>query len=604
MIRAGDLADRLAAVADSVALMLLPNGKRQGHEWCVGSIDGEAGESLKVRLSGGKAGTWKDFSGGPGGDLIDLWAQTRRLTIAQAMAEAKDYLGLKDRKVENPPRTYAKPKREGVAGLLPQHGQWLSEVRKISPETQAKFKLASRNGSLMFPYLRDGELVAAKYRRVPAKEFFVDADCEPCLFGWQALKGNERAVVLVEGEMDALAFAEWGIPALSVPFGGGKGQKQAAWIESEFDRLAQFDWLFLALDADGPGLEATEEIIKRLGRERCRVVELPHKDANECLMRGVTREQMRDVLTAAQTRDPDALKQASQFEDELAREFADADKPETGIYLPWRKVGGRLVLRPAEVSIWAGINGHGKSQVIGHIAAYACTTEARVCVASMEFKPVKWLKRIVRQVTAQANPSQLYVRFVAQWFHDKLWAFTATGSAKVDVMLETFAYASRRYGIDLFVIDNLAKCGFGEDDYNGQKAFVDTLTDFARDTGAHVALVCHMRKTDSEDKPNDKMGVKGSGAITDMADTFVSVWRNKPKEEAIRRAEAAKQAVPQEVLDKPDCLLTCGKQRNGEDEPKIGLWFDKASCQYLDYPTSRARPLVEWSAREDSYGRP
>lgn len=601
MIRAADLADRLASVADSVAAMLLPNGVRHGREWCVGSVDGEAGDSMKVCISGGKAGVWSDFATGKGGDLIDLWAQTKGLSIAQAMAEAKDYLGLREARVENPPRRYTKPSREGVTALAPQHAQWLAEVRKIGPEVQAKFKLASRKGAIMFPYIRDGELVAAKYRKVPAKDFFVDADCEPALFGWQALKGSERAVVLVEGEMDALAMAEYGVPALSVPFGGGSDGKQVGWIDAEFDRLAQFDWLFLAMDTDDAGQQATDAIIKRLGRERCRVVELPHKDANECLVRGVPRETILAALRAAQTRDPESLKQASEYADDLAREFRDAGEPEAGIYLPWRKVGGALVLREAEVSIWAGINGHGKSQTIGHVAAYACKTGSRVCVASMEFKPVKWLKRLVRQITAQACPGQAYVRYVSHWFHDKLWAFTATGAAKADVMLETFAYAARRYGIDLFVIDNLAKCGFAEDDYNGQKAFVDTLTDFAREYGVHIALVCHMRKSDSEDRPGGKMGVKGSGAIVDMADTLMEVWRNKPKEEAIRVAKAQGGEVNPEVMDKPDALLTCRKQRNGEDEPKVALWFDKGSCQYLEGPHSRAYPLVEFSAMEAAH---
>src|SRR5690606_5075312 len=179
--------------------------------------------------------------------------------------------------------------------------------------TVAKFKLASRKGALMFPYLRDGDLIAAKYRKVPAKEFYVDADCEPCLFGWQALTGRERAIVLCEGEMDALAFAEYGIPALSVPFGGGKGAKQAQWIEAEFDRLAMFDSLFLAMDDDGPGAEATAEIVQRLGRERCRIVKLPRKDANQCLIDGITREDIRKALGASRTLDPEQLVQASEY---------------------------------------------------------------------------------------------------------------------------------------------------------------------------------------------------------------------------------------------------------------------------------------------------
>jgi hypothetical protein len=41
---------------------ILPNGRRQGQEWCVGSIAGEPGGSLSVRLSGPRAGWWADFS--------------------------------------------------------------------------------------------------------------------------------------------------------------------------------------------------------------------------------------------------------------------------------------------------------------------------------------------------------------------------------------------------------------------------------------------------------------------------------------------------------------------------------------------------------------
>lgn len=597
-MRAADLAELLARRAEDVAGMLLPNGKRQGREWCVGSLGGEAGESLKVCIAGGKAGVWSDFSTGDAGDLIDLWAGVRNLTIADALGQVREYLGIREHRVENPKRAYSKPSREGVTKLPPQVEEWLLTVRKITPDTIAKFKLASRKGALMFPYLRDGELVAAKYRKVPAKEFFVDADCEPCLFGWQALTGRERAVVLCEGEMDALAFAEYGIPALSVPFGGGKGAKQSQWIEAEFDRLALFDSLFLAMDDDGPGAEATAEIVKRLGRERCRIVTLPRKDANECLIAGVTREEIREALKASKTLDPEQLVRASEFADALVAEFAVQVGKELGIRLPFAKAGDTVILRMEEVSIWLGVNGHGKSQGMGQVALGAMEQHFRCCVASMEFRPVKWLKRMVRQATALEQPSGPYVREVARWFHDRLWVFDATGSAKADQVLEVFAYAARRYGVRFFLIDNLAKCGFAEDDYNGQKNFVDRLTDFAKSHGVHVALVHHMRKGDSEDRPGGKMDAKGSGGITDMADTCAVWWRNKPKEKAVKAAKLKGVETPPEYAEKPDAMLLFDKQRNGEAEPTFALWFDQASLQFLGHSDARPHRFVEFSMRE------
>lgn len=591
-MRAGEVSQALAAQADSVAAYLLPDGKRQGREWLAGDARGGDGESLKVCISGSKAGIWSDFATGESGDLIDLWAANRGVDLRTAIAEAKQWLGITEQRIENR-RTYSKPSREGVKRVPPQVAEWLTATRKISPATIEAFKLAFAKGALMFPYLRDGELVAAKYRRVPSKEFFVDADCEPCLFGWQAF-ADARSCVLVEGEMDALALREYGVQALSVPFGGGKAGKQAPWIDAEFDRLALFDTIHLALDNDAEGQSATHEIVARLGRERCRVVTFPHKDANECLVQGVSRETILQCIANARTLDPEQLRSASDYGDSLEREFAVAAEPELGIRLPWPKVEDKLVLREGELSIWAGFNGHGKSEMIGNVTIGALRDGWTACVASMEFKPVKWLKRLVRQATGQACPSTAYVRHVSQWFRDKLWVFDATGTAKANTILEVFKYAARRYGVKLFVIDNLAKCGFGEDDYNGQKQFVDQLTDFAKEFDCHVALVCHMRKTDAEEKPGGKMDIKGTGGITDMADTVMSVWRNKPKEKAVREG-----SDDPEVLRKPDAILACHKQRNGEHEPTVYLWFNVASHQFLQNKDHKPRPYVGFSVMQD-----
>ena len=81
-----------------------------------------------------------------------------------------------------------------------------------------------------------------------------------------------------------------------------------------------------------------------------------------------------------------------------------------------------------------------------------------------------------------------------------------------------FEYAYRRYGVRHFLIDSLAKCGFGEDAYNEQKAFVDRLSDFARNNDIQVHLVCHSRKRNDESDLPDKFDIKGTGAITDMVD--------------------------------------------------------------------------------------
>lgn len=586
-MRANDIARLLSGHVEGVVRDLLPNGKRVGHEWRVGSIDGESGKSMGVHLTGEKAGVWLDGESGEAGDLVGLWMAVKGLSLRDACKEAMDYLGVREDRIDPPARRYSAPTKQGVSRLSDEHRDWLENDRKIAPETVAAYRLASRDGWLMFPYLRGGELIAAKYRKLP-KQFRQDADCQPCLFGWQAMAGDLRAALICEGELDALAWHTFGVPALSVPMGGGTGGKHN-WIEAEYERLSLMDTIFVSMDSDKAGQEAVAAIVERLGRERCRVVRLPHKDANECLMQGMTREDMLACLRDARTMDPSELHDVGDYEDAIWAEYSRQDQ---GIYLPWSKTHGQLRLRPGETSIWAGINGHGKSTLLSHAVGAVAARGIRCCVASMEYRPSHWMMLQNRQIAGTGQPTEQFSRHITQSLRGNLLAFAVSGAGKSARIIEVMRYAVRRYRTELFVIDNLTKCGFADDDYPGQKAFVEALSDFARDAQTHIAVVAHMRKGDSEDHPSGKFGIKGSGGIADMADTVLEVWRNKPRERAIAMAARDSLPVPEKYADAADTLLICHKQRATGKEPTFNFWFDPDTGQFLSKQHYRPRPLV------------
>jgi twinkle protein len=85
----------------------------------------------------------------------------------------------------------------------------------------------------------------------------------------------------------------------------------------------------------------------------------------------------------------------------------------------------------------------------------------------------------------------------------------------------------------------------------------------------------HIKKGKTENDVPGKFDIKGSGAITDLADNVFIVWRNKAKEAAIR---AGDDYSP----DDPDALLILDKQRHGETEGRYRLFFDRSSLQYLE----------------------
>lgn len=255
--------------------------------------------------------------------------------------------------------------------------------------------------------------------------------------------------------------------------------------------------------------------------------------------------------------------------------------------MPWRKTHKLVQLRPGEVTVWGGANGQGKSLVTGQIALSLCSQGEKVCIASFEMKPLKTLERMARQWStfnttdeafqgderAQAQFIDLYEQF-RDWTDEKLWLYDQQGTVTASQVCAVVRYCAKEKGITHFFIDSLMKCVSGEDDFNGQKSFVDQLTAIARDHAIHIHLVHHIRKPANEEYKPNKYDYKGSGSITDQVDNVISVWRNKAKE---KKREAGGMVSEGE----PDALLICDKQRNGEWEGNIGLWFDPNSQQYL-----------------------
>lgn len=591
----GEVSRQLAQRAESIAAMLLPGGKKQGQEWRAGDIHGSTGDSLGIHLTGEKAGIWKDFSTSQSGDLIDLWATVKGISLVEAYGEAKRFLGISDpvfhsrteKKSYRLPETAA-PGTRKLSELSPVF-TYLTEDRKLSLEVLGVYRIAEREDErhgwqIVFPYKRNKKLVNVKYldllRTAEGKKVMtVETGCELCLFGWQVVPDNARAVIISEGEIDALTWYQMGHIALSVP----NGCTSEKWIETEYENLERFETIYLSFDEDKGGQAAIPKLIERLGRHRVKVIHLPHKDANECLQKGVTKEEFDRAVMGAETADPVELKNALVYLADVIEEFYPKNSIEPGFITPFPKLGGDVRFRPGESSLWTGINGHGKSMLLSQIVLSGAEQGHRFCVAPTEMQPRKWLKRQVIQATLLAHPPVETIKSFHYWASEWMWLFNVSGKDKPKRALDVFEYAWRRYDITDFVVDSLVKMGFALDDYNGQKDFVELCTDFARDTNTHFHLVAHARKGKSEKEIVGKMDVKGTGAITDLMDNLFTVWRNKNKEEIVNRAEAEDRAVSDyKIYEQPDAMLICDKQRNGDWEKRLSLWYDKETMQYRD----------------------
>jgi len=292
-----------------------------------------------------------------------------------------------------------------------------------------------------------------------------------------------------------------------------------------------------------------------------------------------------DWLRYEQLTEPEAkIRAASAYEDELVEAVLGRDD-DRGALLPWSKTHENFRARPGELTIWAGINGHGKSLLTGHCVLDWMAQGQKVMVASFEMKPRLTLKRMCRQASCGAQPSEKFARDFSRWTDGRLWLYDQQGTVDVQRIAAVLRYCHENLGIQHAVVDSLMKCVRGEKDYDGQKDMLDLLTSIARDTGMHIHLVHHIRKGDDEEGLPNKFDLKGSGSISDQADNVLIVWRNKRKQ---FEAQAGKEVD----REQPDAMVMCEKQRNGEWEGRIALWFHEASQQYVAMPGGRPKEYV------------
>lgn len=260
----------------------------------------------------------------------------------------------------------------------------------------------------------------------------------------------------------------------------------------------------------------------------------------------------------------------------------------TGATLPWPDTDHLIRFRSGELTIWGGINGHGKSMMLSQFLLFAAPLHTS-CIASFEM-PIDTLgARIIRQASGVSEPSIKYMDSFIDWSDGKLWVYDKLGSVTTADVEGAIKYAATEKKVKHFVIDSLMKCGIAPDDYTRQKDFVDRLCNLAKDLEIHIHLVCHIRKADSERRIN-KFDVAGAGAITDLADNVCLVWRNKSKERRLAAGEEVEEG-------EPDTLLIVDKQRHGDWEGTVNLYYHPDSYQYMRRPSRSAMP---WPSPQES----
>ncbi len=278
---------------------------------------------------------------------------------------------------------------------------------------------------------------------------------------------------------------------------------------------------------------------------------------------------------------------ASHWQDELLSEFFPAETAARMPVMGSTKLRDKLEFRPGEVTCWAGYSGHRKSMFLGQAVLDFCADGNRTLMASFEMLPRMTLARMARQAFACERPTRQALAEFSAWTDERLWLFDHFGRATPSSVIAVTRYFADSVQGQHVVIDSMMMVVGSEESMDEQKQFMTDLVRVAQETGLHLHLVAHCRKPASgdENKPPTKYDVRGSSAITDQAHNVITVWANKDK--ARKLAEDPQDSAARQL---PDARVAVEKQRNGQFEGAVKLWFNEPSMRFFDDRYEAVKP--------------
>ena len=244
--------------------------------------------SFKVSAS---KGIYKCFGCGKSGDAVQFLIDHERMNYIEAI---KFIAGKYNIAIEEETNEYQKPQQR-LELLQPDTIKYF-ESRGISNNTLLRLKVTeciewmpkanAEVKTVCFNYYKDDELVNIKFR-AKDKDFKLAKNAELIFYNLDALK-DESTAIIVEGEIDCLSLYEAGIyNVVSVPNGAGIGQQQLKYLDNCWQYFEDKEQIIIFTDNDEPGNNLKEELARRLGKDRCFIVNYPDdcKDANEILLK-------------------------------------------------------------------------------------------------------------------------------------------------------------------------------------------------------------------------------------------------------------------------------------------------------------------------------
>jgi twinkle protein len=405
--------------------------------------------------------------------------------------------------------------------------------------TEGKEWMPQKNGeanTVQFNYYLEGELLNTKFR-TGDKCFKMCKDARLIPYNIDAIKG-EKECIITEGEMDALTFHECGRhDVISVPNGANANLEYLDdFIEDYFEDK---ETIYIAADTDTKGIVLRDELLRRFGAERCRVLDYGEdcKDANELLMKHGRDAVLKSIEEAPEIK-IEGIYTVSDFESDLDAIFEHG--LQKGATVGFENLDSLISFETKRICVVTGIPGSGKSEFIDEIAEHLNIRYGwRFAYFSPENAPLAYhASKLIEKFTGKKFSQRTLTfgeyRQVKEHLENNFFFISPKSDFRIDTILEKAKSLVRKKGIKVLVIDpynRLENENYGQNETEYISRLLDKLTIFAQTQDVLVILMAHPTK---QHKNKDGIieaptlyDISGSAHFFNKTDFGIVVHRDK-----------------------------------------------------------------------------
>lgn len=447
--------------------------------------------------------------------------------------------------------TPSKQKKEGVGANnpAPSNSDFIRGVAKAIPERGLDQKTCSKY-KYNIGRLGDKEVHVATYRdlegnaifqkiRFPAtKEFSIKGKYQPLLYGMHLFKGNNKKLIITEGEIDCLSIAQvvGDYPVVSIP-SGVNSAKDA--IKHNLKWVEQFEEVVLCFDMDEHGQKAIQECVPLLSLGKVKVMSLPLKDANEMLKAGRIQELYKATWNASEWR-PDGIISQDELWEELKKPV------EWGLSYPWESLTEMTYgIRKSEMIVFGAGTGMGKTEFFKEIEHHLLMKHnKKVGIIHLEEKAADTARGLMGKQAgirfhipdAEYSEEDFKKAYDEVIRTDRAVIYNGYGTTDFDIIKNVIRYMAKAKDCEYIFLDHVTAFADGIGDINKvnqlTRNYVLQLANLTRELDIGLFTISHLRKSEGK-TPHEEGGrvhlddLYGAAALKQWVSFAIGLERNQ-----------------------------------------------------------------------------